>query len=263
VHCSPASLAAATARDQRFVPRAKIARMPSLEIADIAANLARLRERVVRAAERAGRLADDIALVAVSKTFPVEAIRAAFEAGLRHFGENRVQEMQAKHPNLADLSTSWHFIGHLQSNKARLATQLFDRIDSLDSVPLAQKLDSAAGQLGKRLPVLIEVHVGGEATKNGVSESELPSLAESIATLPHLDLHGLMTVPPYSDDPERARPHFRKLLELRNRLSERLGRRLPTLSMGMSHDLEVAIEEGATEIRPGTALFGARSKKSD
>jgi pyridoxal phosphate enzyme (YggS family) len=237
--------------------------MPSLEIADIAANLARLRERVMRAAERAGRRADEIALVAVSKTFPVEAIRAAFQAGLRHFGENRVQEMQAKRPKLADLSTSWHFIGHLQSNKARLATQLFDRIDSVDSVPLAQKLDCAAGELGKRLPVLVEVHVGGEATKNGVSESELPSLAESIATLPHLDLHGLMTVPPYSDDPERARPHFRKLLELRDRLTERLGRRLPTLSMGMSHDLEVAIEEGATEIRPGTALFGVRSKKTD
>src|SRR3984885_13896822 len=191
--------------------------MPSLEIADIAANLARLRERVTRAAERAGRRADEIALVAVSKTFPVEAIRAAYEAGLRHFGENRVQEMQAKRPELADLSTSWHFIGHLQSNKARLATQLFDRIDSVDSAWLAQKLDSAAGELGKRLPVLVEVHVGGEATKNGVSEAELPALAASIPALPHLDLLGLMTVPPYSDDPERARPHFRKPLGPRAR----------------------------------------------
>jgi pyridoxal phosphate enzyme (YggS family) len=245
------------------VLHAKIARMPPLEIADIAANLARLRERVMRAAGRVGRQGNEIALVAVSKTFPVEVIRAAFAAGLRHFGENRVQEMQAKRPKLADLSTSWHFIGHLQSNKARLATELFDRIDSVDSLPLARKLDSAAGELGKRLPVLVEVHLGGEAAKNGVSESELPFLAESIATLPHLDLHGLMTVPPYSDDPGQARPHFRKLLELREKLSERLGRRLPTLSMGMSHDLEVAIEEGATEIRPGTALFGARSKKTD
>jgi PLP dependent protein len=237
--------------------------MPSLEIADIAANLGRLRERVMRAAERSGRRADEITLVAVSKTFPVEAIRAAFDAGLRHFGENRVQEMQAKRPQLADLSTHWHFIGHLQSNKARLATQLFDRIDSVDSVPLAQKLDSAAGELGKRLGVLVEVHVGGEATKSGVSESALSSLAESIATLPHLDFDGLMTVPPYSDDPEQTRPHFRKLFELRDKLSERLGRHLPTLSMGMSHDLEIAIEEGATEIRPGSALFGVRSKKAD
>ena len=233
------------------------------EIADIAANLERLRERVTRAAERAGRRADEIALVAVSKTFPVEAIRAAFDAGLRHFGENRVQEMQAKRARLADLGVSWHFIGHLQSNKARLATQLFDRIDSLDSVSLAQRLDSAAGELGKRLAVLVEVHVGGEATKSGASEADLPALGESIATLPHLDLHGLMMVPPYSDDPERVRPYFRKLLELRDSLSERLGRRLPTLSMGMSHDFEVAIEEGATEIRPGAALFGARAQNAD
>src|ERR1700728_4274444 len=175
--------------------------MPPPEITDIATNLARVRERIAQSAERIGRRADEITLVGVSKTFPVEAIRAAFEAGLRHFGENRVQEMQAKRAKLADLGASWHFIGHLQSNKTRLATQLFDRIDSVDSVPLAQKLDAAAGELGKRLPVLVEVHVGGEATKNGVSQSELPSLAESIAALPHLDLLGLMTVPPYSDDP--------------------------------------------------------------
>jgi pyridoxal phosphate enzyme (YggS family) len=231
------------------------------EFADIAANLERLRERVMRAAERAGRRADEIVLVAVSKTFPVDAIRAAFDAGLRHFGENRVQEMQTKCPKLADLDARWHFIGHLQSNKARLAAQLFDRIDSLDSVSLAQRLDSAAGELGKRLPVLVEVHVGGEATKSGANEADLPALAESIATLPHLDLRGLMTVPPYSQDPEGARPHFRRLRELREGLREGLGRPLPTLSIGMSHDLEVAIEEGATEIRPGSALFGARAQK--
>jgi PLP dependent protein len=232
------------------------------DIADIAANLVRLRERVARSAERSGRRADEIRLVGVSKTFPVEAIRAAFDAGLRHFGENRVQEMQEKRPVLSDLDATWHFIGHLQSNKARLAVQLFDRIDSVDSLSLAQKLDSAAGELGKRLPVLIEVHVGGEATKSGVGEADLRTLAETIAALPHLDLHGLMTVPPYREDPEAVRPYFRKLRELRDGLSQRLGRRSVALSMGMSHDFEVAIEEGATEIRPGTALFGARAKKA-
>src|SRR3984957_15461017 len=179
------------------MPRAKIARMPP-EIVDIAAHLARLRERVMRAAERAGRRADEITLVAVSKTFPVEVIRAAFEAGLRNFGENRVQEMQTKRPKLADLDVTWHFIGHLQSNKARLAAELFDRIDSVDSLLLAQKLDSAAGEHGKRLPVLIEVRLGDEATKSGASEADLPALGESIATFPHLDFHGLQTVPPYS-----------------------------------------------------------------
>jgi PLP dependent protein len=235
--------------------------MPPLEIADIASNLARLKDRVARAAERAGRRADEITLVAVSKTFPVEAIHAAFDAGLRDFGENRVQEMQAKRPLLANLGATWHFIGHLQSNKARLAAQLFDRIDSVDTVSLAQKLDSGARDLAKRLPVLIEVHMGGEATKGGVSEEDLPALAGAIAALPHLDLRGLMTVPPYSSDPEGARPHFHRLCELRDSLGHRLGRPYPTLSMGMSHDFEVAIEEGATEIRPGTALFGARPQK--
>jgi len=236
--------------------------MPPPEIADIATNLARVRERIAQSAERIGRRADEITLVGVSKTFPVEAIRAAFEAGLRHFGENRVQEMQEKRPKLSDLDITWHFIGHLQSNKARLAVQLFDRIASVDSLSLAQKLDSAAGELGKRLPVLIEVHVGGEATKSGAGEADLRTLAETIAALPHLDLHGLMTVPPYREDPEAVRPYFRKLRELRDGLSQRLGRRLVALSMGMSHDFEVAIEEGATEIRPGTALFGARAKKA-
>jgi PLP dependent protein len=235
--------------------------MPPPEIADLAANLARLRERLTRAAERARRPADEITLVAVSKTFPIDAIRAAFGAGLRHFGENRVQEMQEKRPKLSDINPTWHFIGHLQSNKARLAAQLFDRVDSVDGLLLAQKLNSVAGELGKRLAVLVEVHLGAESTKSGASEADLPALAESIAVLPHLDFQGLMTVPPYSDDPERVRPHFRKLRELRDGLGRRLGRPLPTLSMGMSHDFEVAIEEGATEIRPGTALFGPRANK--
>ena len=239
--------------------RVRIAAMPE-QISSIAANPARVRERIVRAAERAGRRADEITLVAVSKAFPAEAIRAAYDAGLRDFGENRVQEFEAKHAKLGDLDATWHLIGHLQSNKAKRAAQLFNRVDSVDSLALAQKLDLAADDQEKRLPVLIEVHLGGEAPKGGVAEADLASLAESISALAHLELRGLMTVPPYSDDAERVRPYFRRLRELRDELSHQLARPLPALSMGMSHDFEIAIEEGATEIRLGTALFGGRKK---
>jgi PLP dependent protein len=229
------------------------------QTSSIASNLAGIRERIARAAERAGRRADEIILVAVSKTFPAEAICVAYEVGLREFGENRVQEFEAKHPKLTDLDATWHLIGHLQSNKAKRAAQLFSRVDSVDSLALAQKLDLAADDDEKRLPVLIEVHLGGESTKSGVAEADLPALAEGISTLAHLDFRGLMTVPPYSEDAERVRPYFRKLRELRDQLSQRLGIPLPTLSMGMSHDFEVAIDEDSTEIRIGTALFGQRS----
>lgn len=225
-------------------------------------NLERLHERIARAAERARRHADEITLVAVSKTFSADAIRAAYHAGLRSFGENRVQEFEAKQPKIADLTgATWHLIGHLQSNKARRAAHLFHHVDSTDSLALAQKLDSAAAAESKRLPVLIEVHLGGEETKSGVAEGDLGALAEGIEKLPHLELRGLLAIPPYCDDPEGARPYFRKLRELRDVIGQRLGRALPALSMGMSHDFEVAIEEGATEIRIGTALFGQRSQK--
>ena len=218
---------------------------------------------MARAAERAGRRAEEITLVAVSKTFSADAIRAAYEAGLRGFGENRVQEFESKQPKLEDLADAvWHLIGHLQSNKARRAVHLFHRVDSIDSLALAQKLDSAAAAESKRLPVLIEVHLGGEATKSGVAEENLAALADGIEKLPHLELRGLMTIPPYCDDPEAARPYFRKLRELRDGISQRLERELPALSMGMSHDFEVAIEEGATEIRLGTALFGQRNQRA-
>ncbi len=218
---------------------------------------------MARAAERAGRRAEEITLVAVSKTFSADAIRAAYEAGLRGFGENRVQEFESKQPKLEDLADAvWHLIGHLQSNKARRAVHLFHRVDSIDSLALAQKLDSAAAAESKRLPVLIEVHLGGEATKSGVAENDLPALADGIEKLSHLELRGLMTIPPYCDDPEAARPYFRKLRELRDGISQRLERELPALSMGMSHDFEVAIEEGATEIRLGTALFGQRNQRA-
>lgn len=228
------------------------------QVSSIAENLERVRERIARAAARAGRRAEEITIVGVSKTFPADAILAAHAAGLRHFGENRVQEFEAKHAKLAGLDATWHFIGHLQSNKARRAVHLFDRIDSVDSMELARKLDHAAAAQKKRLPVLIEVHLGNETTKSGVAETGAGALAEGILLLAHLELRGLMAIPPYNDDPEQARPHFRRLRELRDALSGRLGRALPVLSMGMSHDFEVAAEEGATEVRLGTALFGSR-----
>lgn len=226
---------------------------------EIAANLARLRERVARAAERSRRPAEEITIVAVSKTFPAEAIRAAYEAGIRHFGENRVQEWELKRPAVAQLDATWHLIGHLQSNKSRRAAYLFRRVDSVDDLALAKRLDAAAAAEGKNLPVLIEVRLSDEAAKAGVSDGDLASLAVSIAPFGHVDLLGLMTIPPFFDDPERARPYFRKLRELRDQVSRRIGRKLPVLSMGMTHDFEVAIEEGATEIRVGTAIFGERT----
>jgi PLP dependent protein len=229
------------------------------QISSIAENLERVRARIARAAKRAGRSASEITLVAVSKTFPVEAIRAAYDAGMREFGENRVQELEAKHPKLPDLNATWHLIGHLQSNKAKRAVQLFDRVDSVDSLGLAQKLNAAAAELGKRLPILIEVNMGGEATKSGIAEAELPALARDVSELAHLEFRGLMTVPPYSEDLERVRPYFRELRALASELGRQSGRLLPVLSMGMSHDFEIAIEEGSTEIRVGTALFGPRT----
>jgi pyridoxal phosphate enzyme (YggS family) len=228
----------------------------------IASNLAEIRERIARSAARAGRAVEDITLVAVSKTFPPEAIRSTFELGLRQFGENRVQEWESKRAAVADLDATWHLIGHLQSNKARRAASLFNRVDSVDSLALAQKLDAAAASEAKRLQVLIEVHQGGEETKSGVPEADLPALAENIVQLQNLELLGLMTIPPYFDKPEQVRPYFQKLRTLRDQVCLQIGMPLNALSMGMSHDFEIAIEEGATEIRVGTALFGERSKKA-
>ena len=227
----------------------------------IAANLEWVRGRIAQAASRAGRPAGEIKIVAVSKTFLAEAMRAAYEAGMRDFGENRVQEWESKRATLADLvkvDATCHMIGHVQGNKAARVAQLFHRVDSLDRLAVAQKLDSATAAEGKRLPVLIEVHLGGEETKSGVAEVDLLALAEATAALAHLDLQGLMTIPPYFDDAEHVRPYFRKLRELREDISKRLGRALPVLSMGMSHDFEVAVEEGATEVRIGSAIFGER-----
>ena len=244
-------------RSDRLFPRAKISAVAG-PITSIAANLERVKERIEAAATRSGRRVKDITLVAVSKTFQAEALREAYAAGARHFGENRIQEWESKIGLLADLPVTSHFIGHLQSNKSRRAAHLFDRVDSLDTAGLAQKVNAAASDEGKRLPVLIEVRLGDEPTKNGVHESELLPLAGAIVTLPHLELLGLMTIPPYFDDAQNSRPYFRRLRELRDGVSQALGIPLPVLSMGMSHDFEIAIEEGATEIRIGTDIFGGR-----
>jgi pyridoxal phosphate enzyme (YggS family) len=222
----------------------------------VASNLAALRERIARAASRAARRPQEITLVAISKTFSAGHIRAAFEAGIRHFGENRVQEWESKQPQLTDLDATWHLVGHLQSNKAARAAKLFHTIDSLDRLELARKLDRYCGD--PPLTVLIEVRLSSEETKSGVGVNDLPALAEAVLALPHLDLQGLMCIPPLADDPGQARPYFRRLRDLRDSLSRHTGKPLPELSMGMSHDFEVAIEEGATQVRIGTALFGPR-----
>jgi hypothetical protein len=224
-------------------------------------NLARVRERISAAAARAGRRAEDITLIGVSKTHPAKAIREGYEAGLRDFGENRVQEWERKHGGVQDLRATWHLIGHLQSNKAARAAKLFHSVDSVDDFALAQRLDRArieSGAAGK-LRVLIEVHIAKEETKSGADVEELPGLVEKIARLPTLDLAGLMCIPPLAENPGETRPHFARLRELRDDLTKQIGVSLPVLSMGMSHDFEVAIEEGATEVRVGTSLFGSRA----
>jgi PLP dependent protein len=232
----------------------------------IAENIAAVRERIAAAAERAGRNADEVALMAVSKTMPAARIREAYGAGQRLFGENRVQEFAGKVGALRDLpGAQWHMIGHLQSNKATAAAEVFDAIDSVDSVKLAARLNASAELVGKKLGVLIEVNVGGEAVKSGVApvSKELEEILGAAGTLDHLEIRGLMTIPPFTDDPEGARQYFRRLREVRDEIA---GRNLAkvgmeVLSMGMSHDFEVAIEEGSTCVRVGTGIFGERSKR--
>jgi len=234
---------------------------------ELASNLARIEERIAQAAARSGREAGDVTLVAVSKTFPAEAIRAAHELGVRDFGENRVQEWDAKREALSDLDLTIHLIGHLQSNKARRAAQIFSAIDSVDSISLARRIDAAlaegAGAGSARLPILIEVRLAAEESKSGVPEGELVALIDSILVLPRVEMRGLMAIPPFLDNPEDVRPYFRRLRELhestRKRLPACAAKSFTEISMGMSHDFEVAIEEGATQVRVGTALFGSRS----
>jgi len=220
------------------------------------------RERIAAAAARAGRRPEEITLVGVSKTHPAEAIREAFVAGVSHFGENRVQEWEGKRGSIETLAATWHLVGHLQSNKAARAARAFDSIDSVDDRALAERLDRASAEArpGCKLRVLIEVRVAAEETKSGVEPSELPRLAEELLGLGHLEFAGLMCIPPFLEDAAATRPYFQELRTLRDGLERRLGKRLPVLSMGMSHDFEAAIEEGATEVRVGTAIFGERGK---
>ncbi len=229
-------------------------------------NLARVRERIAAAARRAGRKPEEITLLGVSKTFPVERIREAHAAGLRVFGENRVQEFADKAGSLHDLADAeWHLIGHLQSNKAAKAAGLFGAIDSVDSVRLAEKLNGAAENAGKTLPILFEINVGGEDAKSGIAPAsqELEQILLAAPSWGNLKVRGLMTVPPYSENPEEARPLFRHLREIRDQISSRklsaIG--MEVLSMGMSHDFDVAIEEGSTCVRVGTAIFGLRESR--
>lgn len=220
-----------------------------MPVTTVAQRLAIVQERVARAAERAGRSPADVTIVAVSKLFPTQAIEEAAAAGIAHIGENRVQEAAAKVSSLRHLPVTWHMIGHLQTNKAKTALELFDIIHSVDSLRLAEALSRRAE---RPIPVLLEVNVAGEASKFGLSPQEVLQTAEAVARLPHLDMRGLMTMAPLVSDPEEVRPVFRELRRLRDALG------LAELSMGMTDDFEVAIEEGATLVRIGRAIFGER-----
>jgi PLP dependent protein len=224
-----------------------------------------VRERIAIACERVGRRAEAITLMAVTKTVEPARIREAYGAGLRVFGENRVQEFAGKASQLQDLEGSeWHLIGHLQSNKTKRAAEIFHAVDSIDSLHLAERLNQAAEQSGKILPVLIEIKVSDEASKTGIPvvSPELDQLLKGAARLEHIQIRGLMTVPPFTEDPQDARPFFRLLRDRRDQIAARKLPRIEmdVLSMGMSHDFEVAIEEGSTCVRVGTAIFGARPK---
>jgi len=231
----------------------------------VAENIAQLQNRIEGAARRAGRDTKEILLMAVTKTVPPERIREAYVAGLRLFGENRVQEFATKQESMKDLhDAEWHMIGHLQTNKAQRAVELFRAVDSVDSLRLAQKLNAAAQASSKNLSVLLEINIGGEQAKSGLhpQSPELEQLLKAAPDFDHLKISGFMTVPPFSDSPEHTRPYFRQLRELRDEIQKR---NLPAvslcmLSMGMSHDFEVAIEEGSTCVRIGTAIFGQRQK---
>jgi pyridoxal phosphate enzyme (YggS family) len=223
----------------------------------LAENLEQIEKRIHAACERAGRTRDSVLLLAVSKTHPPETIRDATNLGLTFFGENKIQEAKAKIPNCPG-KARWHFIGHLQSNKCRDAVELFEMIQGVDSLAIAQEINKRAEQLSKTIPILLEINVAGEGSKFGYKPEQMLAELEALNVLPRLEIHGLMAIPPYTPVPEKARPYFQKLRELKQQAEALLGAPLPQLSMGMSGDFEVAIEEGATIIRVGTALFGER-----
>jgi len=227
---------------------------------DIKQRLQKVREHIEKAARDCRRDPATVQLVAVSKTMPAERVKAAIEAGATVLGENYIQEAREKFDQLAALPAAWHFIGHLQTNKAKYAVRIFDLIHSVDSFKLARELDKQAAKVGKIQEILVQVNVSAEATKSGIAEQEALALASDIAALEHVALKGLMTMPPFFDDPQRARPYFRALRQISGRIQQA---GLPTvsmdhLSMGMTGDFEAAIQEGATLVRIGTAIFGPR-----
>jgi len=230
----------------------------TLTVMEIRDSLAGIHKRVEAAALACGRNPEEIKVVAVSKRFPVEKIIEANENGHSLFGENQVQEARDKIALLEGRDIKWHLIGHLQSNKARIAAQCFDCIQTVDRPKIARRLDSLASEFGRDLAVLMQVNVGGEEQKAGIDPGDAPQLLAVIDECPNLRLQGLMTIPPYTEDPEDARNYFKTLREIRDTLNEGRGVPLQELSMGMSHDFEVAIQEGATIIRVGTAIFGQR-----
>jgi pyridoxal phosphate enzyme (YggS family) len=224
-------------------------------------NILRIQGRISRARQNSP-YATEVTLVAVSKTHSAESIREAYEAGLRHFGENRVQEWEGKRQQIEHLPATWHLIGHLQNNKSARAAKGFHSVDSVDDFALAQRLDHARTELNikEKLRILIEVRVENEATKTGAEFHAVPQLLEKLTQLKNLEVAGLMCIPPFLEDPENVRPYFQRLRKLRDNLATSSGLSLPVLSMGMSHDFEIAIQEGATEVRIGTAIFGTRPK---
>ena len=231
------------------------------QLIDMRARFADVRSRIDASAQRCGRSPEEITLIAVTKTHPVATLKAALEIGTKDLGENRVQEAEPKILELGKSVARWHLIGHLQANKARRSVKLFDLIHSVDSVELVQRLERLCVEEGRaELPILIQVDLAGEETKSGAPESELTNLAAALAACEHLQLRGLMTLPPFFEDAERVRPYFKRLRELRDAMQAQghFGAEDGELSMGMTNDFEVAIEEGATMLRIGTALFGER-----
>jgi len=226
----------------------------SLTAADITDRLERLTARINKACLNAGRDPSEVSLVAVSKTVSADIIRAGISAGLTVFGENYIQEAQAKIDEI-DSPAVWHFIGHLQSNKAKFAVTLFDLIHSVDTVKLARELNKRAGAIGRKMPILVQVNISGEESKSGAAKDQAEEFISQVLEFPNLETKGLMTMPPFFDNPDLARPYFKALRELK----EKIGPPLTELSMGMSGDFEAAIGEGATLVRVGTAIFGPRA----
>jgi hypothetical protein len=226
---------------------------------NLADNLEKIQQRIRAACDHSGREANSVTLLAVTKSHPPEVVQAAAKLGLIFFGENKVQEAKAKIP-LCPGNLRWHMIGHLQSNKCRDAVELFKMIQSVDSLSLAQEINKRAELAARTMPVLIEVNVAGEASKFGYQPEQLLTELKELNALPRIEIHGLMTVPPWSPEAEKTRPHFRRLREVKAQCEQILGAPLPDLSMGMSGDFEIAIEEGATMVRIGTELFGPRTK---